>query len=245
MDEKQFQQTNDNIKAGLEDPSPPETMAATLKSIMSDKKCEVCGIRPIAKNAERTCKRCIAVITRRKSLNARKIISTLQDRIGEAYMEADFEDVDIAAELVAADGDIFLWGDVGVGKTWAMAALLKHFLCEGYECSRVNFDDFCCRVRATMNNHSTQTEYDLVSQLVDIDKLFIDDIGLRSKQETDFAYVTFYSILNKRQERRLPTYISTNKSIAQLAVSFDQRIASRLGQGTVIEMKGADRRVNT
>lgn len=200
-------------------------------------------MRPIAKGAERTCKRCIEVLTRKANRTPQQIIANLQSRVGEAYMQASLDGVDIADDLREAQGDIFLWGNVGVGKTWAMAALLKHFLCEGYECLRVNFDSFCSRVRATMNNNSKTTEYDIVQGLRAVDKLFIDDIGLRSKTETDFAYVTLYSILNTRQERKLPTYISTNKSIDQLAHSFDQRIASRLGQGTVIEMKGEDRRV--
>lgn len=163
--------------------------------------------------------------------------------VGEAYIDADLEKVDICVDLLAAKGDIFLHGNIGVGKTWAMAALLKEFLCKGYSCKRVNFDEFCCRVRATMNNHSTTTEYDLIKSLVEVDKLFIDDIGLRSKTETDFAYITFYSILNKRQEHRLPTYISTNKTIDQLEQSFDTRIASRLRFATIIEMTGKDRRV--
>ena len=242
MNDKHLQQTSDNLKANQADQDTPETMAEILKSLLSDKKCETCGLRPVAAGAKRLCKRCIEVYKRRESRKPSRIILDLAEQVGEAYMEACLGDVDIADDLLKADGDIFLWGDVGVGKTWAMAALLKHYLCDGFVCRRVNFDDFCCRVRATMNNHSHKTEYDLVKSLVDVDKLFIDDIGLRSKQETDFAYVTFYSILNKRQERMLPTYISTNKSIDQLAHSFDQRIASRLGQGTVIEMKGEDRR---
>jgi len=177
-------------------------------------------------------------------LNPSRICKEFLENVGEAYIDADSESISdlVFGSMLAASGDVFLHGAVGVGKTWAMAALLKHFLCEGYSCKRVNFDDFCCRVRATMNNSSQTTEYDLVKSLIEYDKLFIDDIGLRSKTETDFAYVTFYSIIDKRQERRLPTYISTNKTIEQLKQSFDSRIASRLGMGTVIEMTGKDRR---
>jgi DNA replication protein DnaC len=77
----------------------------------------------------------------------------------------------------------------------------------------------------------------------DVDVLAIDDLGLRSKQETDFAYVTLYSILNKRQEKMLPTFISTNKTLEQLRSSFDQRIVSRLESALKIEIKGIDRRL--
>ena len=76
----------------------------------------------------------------------------------------------------------------------------------------------------------------------DVDLLFIDDLGLRSKQETDFAYITLYSLLNKRQERLLPTFISTNKDLDRLRASFDERIVSRLQTALQIELKGEDRR---
>jgi len=206
-------------------------------------KCERCGLRP-KKYEKKWCPRCIAVYERKNKLNPSRICKEFLENVGEAYIDADSESISdlVFGSMLAASGDVFLHGAVGVGKTWAMAALLKHFLCEGYSCKRVNFDDFCCRVRATMNNSSQTTEYDLVKSLIEYDKLFIDDIGLRSKTETDFAYVTFYSIIDKRQERRLPTYISTNKTIEQLKQSFDSRIASRLGMGTVIEMTGKDRR---
>lgn len=251
MEEKQVKQVSANLKS--QRPAEVESIATTVKSLVFGKKCEVCGLRPIAYGAEKTCNRCIKVITRKQKLKPEKVMVELTEQVGEAYLEAELDlnqkalilnPAVIDSRLLNATGDIFLWGDVGVGKTWMMAALLKHYLCEGFTCQRVNFDDFCCRVRATMNNRSVKTEYDLIKKLVDVDKLFIDDLGLRSKAETDFAYVTFFSILDRRQERYLPTYISTNKTIDQLKQSFDTRIASRLGMGTVIEMKGEDRRQN-
>lgn len=244
MDEKQLKQTSDNLK---QQQPEVESIGSILKSLLFDK-CENCGTRPKAaegKKVKKWCQVCIDRYRHKWELRPSKILYELTSNIGEAYLDAEIGGVDIGDQLLAAEGDIFLHGDIGVGKTWAMAALLKHYLCEGYSCKRINFDEFCCQVRATMNNNSTVTEYDLITKLVKVDKLFIDDIGLRSKRETDFAYITFYSILNKRQERRLPTYISTNKTIDQLSRSFDSRIASRLSFATIIEMIGKDRRTVT
>lgn len=138
--------------------------------------------------------------------------------------------------------DVFFFGPIGTGKTHAMAALVRKYVYEGYECERINFDDFCVKVRSSMSPVSTLTEWDMIEPMKKVDMLFIDDLGLRSKQETDFAYVTFYSILNKRQERRLSTFVSSNKNINRLAEAFDSRIASRLSTALIIEMKGEDRR---
>jgi len=162
------------------------------------------------------------------------------------YVEADIEKIQqpYRQQLIdSGNQDVFIWGDVGVGKTYAMAALAKHYLCDGYECKWLNFDTFCSRVRSTWNNNSRITEYELIEQIAAVDKIFIDDIGLRSKQETDFAYVTFYSIINKRQGRKLQTIISTNKNIDQLAGAFDYRIASRLSTAINIHIDGSDRRL--
>jgi DNA replication protein DnaC len=138
--------------------------------------------------------------------------------------------------------DVFIHGAIGTGKTYTMAALVRKYVYEGYECARINFDDFCVKVRSAMSPASKLTEWDMIEPMKNIDKLFIDDLGLRSKQETDFAYVTFYSLINKRQERILPTYISSNKGIDRLTEAFDSRIASRLSMALIIEMTGKDRR---
>lgn len=173
---------------------------------------------------------------------------TIFEAVGARYVDATLESIDsgIADKLLGLESgqDVFMFGPVGTGKTYAMAALLRHYVFEGFECKRINFDDFCVQVRSTMGPASKQTEYELIEPLKQADKLFIDDLGLRSKQETDFTYITLFSILNKRQEWMLPTFISTNKSIEQLGQSFDSRIASRLQTALIIEMTGEDRRQN-
>jgi len=166
--------------------------------------------------------------------------------VGSLYLDAKLDDLDeqVREKLLALGNgqDVFMFGPVGTGKTHAMAALIRHYTYEGFQVERINFDDFCAQVRSTMSPVSRKTEWDLIEPLKEVDKLFIDDLGLRAKQETDFSYVTLYSILNKRQERRLTTFISSNKSIEQLGQSFDARVASRLRTALLIEFTGQDRR---
>ena len=215
----------------------------------SSVRCENCGCR--VKYRDHTglrewCKRCIDVWQRCQELTEVTAERRIQSQVDPGYLDAEFDDLDdeLREKLLELerDRDLFLFGPVGTGKTHAMAALIRKYVYEGYECERINFDDFCIQVRSTISPVARETEWDLIEPLKKVDKLFIDDLGLRSKQETDFAYVTLYSLLNKRQERMLPTFICSNKNIGRLAQAFDARIASRLGTALKIEMTGEDRR---
>ncbi len=217
--------------------------------LSSDSKCENCGynLKHRDENGLRKwCKRCIDVHYRRESLTPERAERTIVRLVEPLYFDATLDDLDKDVREKLLDlqtgQDVFMFGLVGTGKTYAMAALIKHYVCQGYECKRINFDDFCVKVRSTMSPASKQTEWDMIEPLKQVDKLFIDDLGLRSQQETQFTYQTFYSILNKRQERMLPTFISSNKDITQIGRTFDARIASRLQTAVIIETKGQDRR---
>lgn len=215
----------------------------------SSGRCERCGYG--LKHRDNTglrdwCKRCIDVWQRRQIMTNAVAERRILKLVGSLYLEAKLDDLDeqVREKLLALETgrDVFMFGPVGTGKTHAMAALIRHYIYEGFQVERINFDDFCVQVRSTMSPVSKKTEWDLIKPLKDVDKLFIDDLGLRGKQETDFSYVTLYSILNKRQERRLPTFICSNKSIERLGQSFDARIASRLSTAVIIKIAGSDRR---
>ena len=212
-------------------------------------RCQQCGHGLKHRDSRGTltwCKRCIDVAKRKADMTDEKAERRIFRLVGLLYANAKLDDLDeqVRDKLLNLEygQDLFLYGPVGTGKTHAMAALMRHYVYEGYDCQRLNFDDFCVEIRSTMSPAAKKTEWELIEPLKGIDKLFIDDLGLRSKQESDFAYVTLYSILNKRQERRLPTFISTNKSVERLGQSFDARIASRLQTALIIEMAGKDRR---
>ncbi len=237
-----------------------ETMAATkignlLKPLNTTTrlfaKCSKCGHGARFKDSfgeeKSWCKRCIDVAERKIRITPEGIERVIPQLVGLLYADARVEHLDqqVQDKLMALEygQGVYLHGPVGSGKTYAMAALLRQFVCEGYECKQISFDDFCVKVRSTMSPAAKQTEVELVEPLKTIDKLFIDDLGLRSKRESDFAYITLYTLLDTRQKHRLPTFISSNKSIDQLGQQFDARIASRLQTALIIEMTGKDRRV--
>jgi DNA replication protein DnaC len=225
-----------------------EISQEALRHIL-DSRCENCGFGYRHKDQtglRKWCKRCIDVYNRKQELSEYKIGKKIMELVEPLYYEATIEtlDQDIQGKLseLMPGQDLFLFGAVGTGKTYTMAALIREYIYEGYQCERINFDSFCVKVRSTFAPAAKETAWDLTEELKNVDKLFIDDLGLRSTPESQFAYDTFYDILNKRQERVLPTFISSNKSIEQLGQTFDARIASRLNTSLIIEMKGKDRR---
>lgn len=216
-----------------------------LTKLISDR-CENCRRRYRHKD-KKWCKRCRDVYYRKQDITLQTVDRATINLVEPLFANAILDDIEqsIREKLLNREStqDLFLYGLAGRGKTHIMAALIRHYLSEGYEIGRICFDDFCVNVRSAMSFASKVTEREMVEPLKQVDMLFIDDLGLRSKQETDFAYVTFFSILDKRQERMLPTFISSNKDLDRLRESFDERIVSRLQTALIIEIKGKDRRL--
>lgn len=218
--------------------------------IFAEHRCDSCGygLRHRDKSGERLwCKSCIDIYYRKENLKPEKAEKEILEMVGLLYFDATIEDLDkdVRDKLLELKygQNVFMYGPVGTGKTHAMAALIRRSVYEGCLCERINFDSFCVKVRSTFSPAAKITAWEMTKALKNSDKLFIDDLGLRSTPESQFAYDTFYEILNKRQEKMLPTFISSNKTIEQLGQTFDARIASRLKTALIIEMKGGDRRI--
>lgn len=221
------------------------------RSSAKPERCEKCGFNLKYRDAtsvRKWCKRCINVYYRKINMTAETAEEIIIRQVEPLYADACLQNVDepIRQRLLRlVDGqDVFICGPPGVGKTYCFAALIRHYVYEGFECLRISFDDFCVLLRSAMSAAARLTEWDIIKPLKCVDKLFIDDLGLRGKPESDFAYTTLYSILNKRQERLLATFISSNKDIERLELAFDSRIASRLRAAIIIEMKGQDKRIH-
>lgn len=220
-----------------------------MKTIFADR-CEECKVRPKhcdkQQGERKWCKVCIDRYYRKEKMTPEKADILTLNLVEPLYANATLEDLEpgICEKLLKreSDQDLYLFGLPGRGKTYAMAALIRHYTAEGFKCLRICFDEFLCQVRSTMSPGSKITEWEMTKPLKEIDLLVIDDLGLRSEAETNFAYGTLHQILNKRQERLLPTFILSNKNLTTLRQSFDERIISRLSTALVIEITGDDRR---
>lgn len=132
---------------------------------------------------------------------------------------------------------LMLCGKYGVGKTHAMYALLQK--APNIKHRFYNSTEIIDGIRSSFNDRYTQSPLD---QLKGFDGyLFIDDFG--AERLTDFVQDTFYQLINDRYINKLPTIISTNYELPEIADRLGERVASRLAEMCfIINVTGDDRR---
>lgn len=141
---------------------------------------------------------------------------------------------------------MLLWGGAGVGKSYTLCALVREFILQGYTVARTGYEMLCLRLRDSFKAKSPNTELSLIIPYLTVDKLIIEDVGTTKSEgniESDFSVRTLLVLIDYRLENELPTFITTNRPVEELAKTFDARISSRLLQACdIIKLSGRDRR---
>lgn len=159
---------------------------------------------------------------------------------------------------------LFLYGDVGTGKTQFVVDLISKLSEENkIDATNVEFKDG--RVVQVVNQIYDRRFFKFISAprlMVDIRSLFsknqalseylddlkrykylvIDDLGV--EKSTDWVIETLYIIINDRYEENLGTIITSNKDLHEISISLGDRVASRLAELCIIlELTGRDKRI--
>jgi len=218
--------------------------------------CEKCEVRTrYSDNGEQQkwCKTCIGRWERKQQRqdndNTEQLIENIvHELFRPAQLEHLSKGIQTAFEGLSEGKALMLWGQAGVGKTYSMAAMARHYITEGYTVKSTSYEMLCSRIRSSFQPKATETEYQIINTYTEPDVLFLDDVGTTvspGKQETDFSLRILLTILDQRLARFKPTFITSNKNIEQLSATFDERIASRIQQiCKTIQCKGKDRRLS-
>ncbi|MCK5807052.1 MAG: ATP-binding protein [Mycoplasmataceae bacterium] len=109
----------------------------------------------------------------------------------------------------------YLYGEMGVGKTFMLKRFAKMLAENGRNVGFVNVSTLANKIKATFSSDTKTEQATLVKQLEEVDYLFLDDIGAE-KISSWFRDEVLFNILNERMERRRITFFTSNFSIDAL-----------------------------
>ena len=138
---------------------------------------------------------------------------------------------------------IYIHGAVGTGKTHIAYALYRNALQKSnFYANFWNTTELLRDIRLDMsrdNYDKHRAEADLMEYT---GILFLDDIG--AEHNSDWATETFYMVINKRYNYRLPMIFTSNLTVKELSSHLDDRTASRIVETCdIVELTGGDRRL--
>lgn len=128
--------------------------------------------------------------------------------------------------MVEQGRGLYFWSQTkGSGKTMMMSALANELMNEhGKKVKFATSSDILDEIRSSYNKDSDTHESKLLSDLVTVEFLAIDDMGC--EKVTDWVSEKFYQIVNKRYLNKKVTFFTSNYEIKNLP--YDDRIGNRI-----------------
>lgn len=182
--------------------------------------------------------------------------TTISNALTRAGVPARYLDAEPRPDLLAG---VYLFGKAGVGKTHAACGALRAYadskiyrLEDGSElyrgnCRFVNAPAWFAELRGTYS-HRDESEQDVFNRYANCKLLVLDDLGKGTRSE--WAVERLYMLIDHRYANALPTIITSNYDLGELAarLSTDAQtmdaIASRIGGMCAgLRMDGPDRRL--
>ncbi len=153
---------------------------------------------------------------------------------------------DLAAKVEGGQS-LYVWGDNGTLKTTLASAIARRLVYHGKRVRMVNAVDLLIEVQSTYG--TPLAESDVLAKYSKVPFLILDDLG--KEQQTAWTVSRLYSIVNARDGAMLPTVITSNFRVSELAArmaacdeSTAKAIGSRLaGICETVATDGGDRRL--
>ncbi len=167
----------------------------------------------------------------------RNPVAAMPDRVVRP-IRAYVRDVD--SNLAAGRG-LWLFGDVGTGKTTLAMLVAKAALEAGHSVAIYSLPRLLNEIRRTYEEGSDSSYVQLLDRLAEVDLLHIDDLG--AEKSSSWVLEQLYAIVNSRYEGERAMTITTNLDREPLVEQVTQRTVSRLEEMCeVIPVYGEDHR---
>lgn len=153
------------------------------------------------------------------------------------------------ADFDAAPGNLLIYGNTGVGKTFLTNCIARELILTGHTVVYLTaFELFDILERRKFSRPDSGEDEDYsetanqYAHIRDCDLLIIDDLG--TELNNAFISSQLYQCINERLLGRRATIISTNLSFEQLKNNYSERIFSRItGSYTFLKIVGEDIRI--
>ena len=142
-------------------------------------------------------------------------------------------------ERIQRGPGLWIFGDVGTGKTSLAMLASKEAIKQGYSAAIYSVPKLLAQIRGT---YDTGSYGQLFEQLVTIDLLHLDDLG--AEKQTEWVLEQLYSLVNERYEQERTIVVTSNVTEAsELEDQIGKRTISRLMEMTIqVPLFGEDLR---
>jgi DNA replication protein DnaC len=178
-----------------------------------------------------------------------KIDRIINRHIPELYQDAQLSHIqpEILAHVQSKQPGqgLYIWGDVGRGKTYMASALMRQCIEQGKMARRAALKDIIDKIQDTFSNRESYGSPEMIyQQLIRPHLLCLEDIGTGTdgRIQSDFNQDVLLKLVDRRLEAKKTTVITSNLSPENLCNAFGTRIYSRISTFLIIELKGVDRR---
>jgi|LSQX01.3.fsa_nt_gb DNA replication protein DnaC len=148
--------------------------------------------------------------------------------------------LDFVNHFEEAGGNMLLYGEIGLGKTFLSSCIAKELLDQG----KTVFYQTAYKILNILEDYkfhrsSDPTITEQADKLFEVDLLIIDDLG--TEYINTYTSSAFFDILNTRILNNKKIIINTNLNINEIADLYTERVVSRLfGHFTQLKFFGED-----
>ena len=155
------------------------------------------------------------------------------------HMKNNYEYCKAYAENFTTDTmGLFMYGKTGLGKTHLSLAIANVVIDKGYDVYYGSVQSIMDKLEAERFGRLPR-EDSIKEDILNCDLLIIDDLG--TEFTTQYTNAELYNIINSRILASLPTIISTNLELKDIADRYSQRVASRIiGSSVAVYFCGKD-----
>lgn len=165
---------------------------------------------------------------------------------GKTSLSAIKESLQICKDFVASFHtqfkNLFLYGDVGTGKTFLSNCIAKELIESGFSVIYFSAPAFFNTLAKSVFDKDDTDSSEMQENIYSCDLLIIDDLG--TEYINSFVVSQFFSCINNRITNQRSTIISTNLSLDALVDLYTERAFSRITSNYImLKIFGDDIRI--